>query len=211
MNVFTESSNKDLFDKVYALWESHKDYEILVQNGPRTGRHDAVTKQVICNHEYNKGEEAPLDKISEHFVELLKARNVPYKFYNFGFEIGDGKKTAHSIANQLLYLSTLGSNIYVLPAESVSMVSQLTTYLDPTKIIAFAPSSMNSEHQKLLNEAFGFGYLSKFAEDGSVLVPHNQTRRIQNDAKDAASDLLKGFHEKFPEVDLTDATPHDTH
>ncbi|MES2214411.1 MAG: hypothetical protein V4485_00110 [Pseudomonadota bacterium] len=206
INVYTPESNKDLFDKVYAFWKKHADYEVLVQNGPRTGKYDIDdTKKVVCNHEYKKGESPSLDKISEQFIEWLKSHDVPYKFYNFTFEVDGSKKIPHSVANQLLYLSTLTGNYCILPAESVSLLSQVTSYLDPQHIIAFAPDSMNAEHRKLLEMAFGLGYLSKFAEtegDKSVVTPTNKACRNQNDAEDAAFAIVDGFHAKFPEINL---------
>lgn len=197
IKVFTQKSAKSLFDKVYALYKKHNaDTEVIVHNGPRTGRYDPNnTKNVLCNHEHEKGQDIPLDNISKYFVSLLQEHNVPNKFLNFSFEIKYNSKKPHSVSDPLIYIATNTDSYYILPSESVSQISQLTMYIDPSRLVAFEPDSMNTEHKKLLDDALAKGYISRFEGD-NVIAPLHGTLRNADDNIVVIKHIVEGLHHK---------------
>lgn len=197
IKVFTEKSAKSLFDKVYALYQKHgSDTEVIIHNGPRTGRYDPQDPQnILCNHEHENGKEIPLDNISKYFLSLLEEHKVPRKFFNFSFETKYNIKKPHSVSDQLIYIATNTDSYYILPSESISQISQLTLYIDPSRLIAFEPDSMNQEHKKLLNDAWNNGYLSKF-EGENIVSPVRGVLRNSDDNIGVIKHILEGMHNK---------------
>jgi hypothetical protein len=166
--LFTIDSAKELFESVKALWENNgKKHGILVQNGPRTGKYDIDGKTVVCSHEYKAGsglEDNAIDGISRYFISLLKDESIPYGFFNFAFEVQDGgKRVKHSVYDQLLFLSySHPESYYVVPGESVTMLSQIPLYTHPDRVIVFKSSSMNRQHESIFDEFFNQGLFSYF-------------------------------------------------
>lgn len=197
MQYYSVVSNKTLFNDVYKLWKKlGSDYKVIVQNGPRTGKHDPSTGQVACAHEYKKGGDpkVAVDKISQQFIDSLRDAGVNYSFYNFAFELDGEKKKSISVANPLLYLSQNSDSYFVLPGESVSMVGQIPLYIESDRIIVFKPDSMNSAHRAIFDLAVEKSYISSFKDDGSVDFAKKRTKRQSDDAVDVAKDLISGYN-----------------
>lgn len=198
IKLFTKNSAKSLFDHVSALYTNiGSNVEILIHNGPRTGRHNPEdVSSIACNHEYEKGMKPPVDDISQYFVSLLQNSGISHQFLNFGFEVKNGKKRASSVSDALIYIATYTDSYYILPAESVSQISQLTLYIDPSRLIAFEPDSMNNEHDRLLDEAFAAGYLSKFGRAGNVISPERGVLRTSDDVVQVLANVLEAARAK---------------
>lgn len=197
MHYYSTDSNKILFNNLYKLWKKvGQDYKIIVQNGPRTGKHDPVTGKVACAHEYKKGDDpkAAIDKISQQFVENLHKAGMNYTLYNFAFELdGDAKKSL-SVFNPLLYVAQNSDSYFILPGESVSMIGQVSLYINSDRIVAFEPDSMNPTHKAILNLAEKRSYLSSFKKDGSVVFAEKSIKKESDDAVDVAKDLISGYN-----------------
>lgn len=65
------------------------DCTIIVQNGPRTGKHDPLTGKEQCLHKFNHGEDpqSAIDPISSYFINKLEENGIRHYFYNFSFEM----------------------------------------------------------------------------------------------------------------------------
>ena len=195
IKLFTKKSAHALFDDIRNLYRMAPSSEVVVQNGPRTGKYDS-NNQVICTHEYSQGTTPQIDSVTEYFISLLSHSKMKYTLHNFAFELDKrGKKTSYSTYNPLLYVALNTDSYYVIPGESVSQISQFTTYIKPEKLVVFESDSMNSSHQKLLGEAFALGYLSKFHQ-GHVMLPKNITQRSSDYTHQLASDILRGINTK---------------
>ncbi len=204
MRYFTKESAQKLFDDVYGLWEKNgKKHKIIVQNGPRTGKFNPKTGEIANLHDYKKGKDSSvaIDDISKEFLSMLDSRKILYQFYNFAFEVDGDKKKPISVYNQLLYISLQNSNpknYFILPAESVSSIGQITLYLNPDQIIAFRSDSMNESHEEILRMAIRKNYLSYFTDSGEVVAPNPPaSKRVGDDASDVANDIIDGFNKKF--------------
>ena len=197
MQYYTTQSNKTLFDDVQKLWKKlGPDYKVIVQNGPRTGKHDSTTGKIACLHEYKNGEDSKIavDKISQQFIDDLRAAGIDHSFYNFAFELDGDKKRVVSYFNQLLYLAQNSNSYFVLPGESVSMLGQIPLYIESDRIIAFQPSSMNSAHKSIFDLAVGRSYISYFGDDGRIAPAKKRIKRQGDDAVDVAKDMLSGYN-----------------
>ena len=199
-NLFTKESANDLFVKIHTLWnKTGQNHKIIIQNSPRTGKFDE-DGNILCAHEYTKGEnpEKAVDDISLYFKTLLDASNIPYEFYNFAFELDKGSKKPISVYNPLLYLAQLKKESYfILPGESISMISQLPVYLKPDQIIVFEPSSMNDQHKKVLDHALEEGYICQFGRDDIVTSPLKAEAPFKPDAQEVAEALLQSYNKSF--------------
>jgi hypothetical protein len=202
--LFSKDSVEMLFNNVVNLWEHHgKKHTILVQNSPRTGKFN-TDGNIVGTHKYHTGTpEQAIDEVSQYFLALLKkaheTKSLPFKFFNFAWEMTpDGREVKHSDYNELLYLATHGKdNIAVLPGESVTDLGKLPLYLEPQQVIVFKPDSMNDDHRKIFDAGFKRGWLSAFAENGTVLYPSPPQKRHDDDATLAAKEILEGIKVSF--------------
>jgi hypothetical protein len=186
IKLFTKESALELFNNLYKLWtDKGRKHKIFLQNSPRTGKFD-VNGQIICNHEYKKDEDPikAIDNISKYFVTLLAEKNMPFEFFNFAFEISeDNKRIVHSVYNQSLFLTTSNqNNLYIVPAESVSMLSQIPLYFEPTQVVVFRPSSMNEQHEAILTAVLNRGHALCFGE-----LEHTKENLVKMNLDDASS------------------------
>ena len=200
MCLFTEESALKLFDCVKALWQDlGMGHKIIVENGPRTGKH--LFDSPDNTHSYKKGEDPDIavDKISSYFMRLLKAEGIEHIFYNFAFEIdpATGIKTSNSLYNPLLHLSAENKqNYFIVPGESVSMLSQIPLYLAPKHVVVFKPSSMNEQHESIFGKVFTEGHLSYFDQYSHVILPDAPVQMTNDDAANVVSYLIKS-HDDF--------------
>lgn len=210
MRYFTEDSADELFNDLYLLWQNNPEFMVIVENGPRTGKHDPITGQVKSTHEYKLGEEDPsvaIDDISKHFVEQLKQKEIPFQFFNFAFEISENGKSSNSVFNQLLYLAqSKAENFFIIPGESVSMLGQIPLYIFSNKAIVFKPSSMNPDHEAIFQEALHQNFVSYFDAEGNIIYPKENSKRQLDDANQVASDLIEGYNNEIMGEVNTDIT-----
>ena len=206
MQYFTKDSASLLFNAVESLWKQHPDYTVIVENGPRTGKFDPTSGNIQCSHEYTKGEDAAIaiDPVSKHFVQLLEQHGgIPHSFFNFTFEVDGSAKKAHSVFNQLLYLTQSNSeNFFIIPGESVSMLGQIPLYISSHKAIVFKPSSMNSNHEEIFINAFAKNFISYFQEDGSIVNAKENIKRELDDSARVAEGIIAGYNDKFTEDEV---------
>ncbi len=199
---FTQASAKKLFDHLYHFWQTQgSKHKLIIQNGPRTGKHDPATGTVICSHEYHRGSssETAIDLVSKYFVDLCKEKKLDYVFFNFAFELDGSTKTSNSVFNQLLYIAQNSNhnNYFILPGESVSMLGQIPLYLPSNKIIVFKPDSMNEAHENIFSLGVQRDYFSYFSENGNVVTPTLFGKRTEDDGKQVIRNLITGYYEKF--------------
>lgn len=202
MKYFTKPCSKKLFDNVYKLWKQRgKKHHIIIQNGPRTGKHDPSTGTVACSHEYKKNEnpEQAVDAVSKYFVALCKEKNMDYTFFNFAFELDGSTKKSTSVFNQLLYLAQQpnNDNYFILPGESVSMLGQIPLYMFSDKIIVFKPDSMNESHNNIFNLGLQRGYYGYFSQTGDIITTPHPSKRTEDDGKKVITELIAGYKKKL--------------
>lgn len=200
MKYFTKASAKQLFQFVHKLWsDNNKQHIIIVENGPRTGKFNPTTGEIISTHEYSPGQnpEMAVDYISNYFIELLKTSKMNYEFYNFAVEIDENKRKSISYHKALLYLAEQPGNFFILPGDSVSSIGQIPLYLTSDKIILFKPSSMNEDHTQVVDLAFKKNYLSYFSDNGEIIMPTNITKRNEDDSSLVIKSILQGYSNKF--------------
>lgn len=195
VKLFTKESALELFNHTYKLWlEKGSKHKILLQNSPRTGKFDDQGK-VVCNHEYLKDTDPTkaIDDVSIYFLDLLNQHQVPFGFYNFAFEISqDNRRTSCSVYNQLLFLAQANcDNLYVIPGESVSMLSQIPLYLNPNQIVMFKPSSMNEQNAAVLISILNRGHALCFDEEGQLIQYKDLVKMRVDDASNIIDAIFK--------------------
>jgi hypothetical protein len=194
IRLFTRESARSLFEGVRSLWQREgKRHTLIVHNSPRTGKFGSAAGDVVCPHEVVKGQqpEGAVDQISQYFISLLREAEIPFHFFNFVFEIEGSKRLSNSIYLPLLFATrSLSTNYFILPGESVSMLSQVPLFLRPEQIIVFKPTSMNEQHLAILEEIFTKGHYSYFENDNNIRCPSRFTPLIHDDATAVARALL---------------------
>jgi hypothetical protein len=196
---FNEDSCRQLAQFVIKLLES-KDYSVIVENGPRTGKYTVNPPQSAHVHVKGEDPENSVDEISKIFLNELKARGIEPLFYNFTFEIDPEAtspvKIPNSVYSQLLYVAHKNpNNIFILPGESVSALSQTPLYINPENIIVFKPSSMNSQHEAIFSSIFDRGYLSYFDESGNVIYPVSREHMTHDIKDEVVNDIIGAYIE----------------
>lgn len=194
--IFTQCSAQKLVKDVINLRSKLGDqHQIIIQNGPRTGKHNPQTLKVQSTHEIREGQDpsTAVDPISEFVVGQFNKKNIPTHFFNFVFEISPtGQKKAKSYFNQLLYVAQQANNIFILPGESVSMMGQINLYLPANRIFVFESDSMNDSHRRVYENALKRGFVSTFDK---ISAP--KSLRESDDAIAVAKALINGFNNKF--------------
>lgn len=197
MKIFTQQSAAALCDLIAKLAGTHKK-TIILHNGPRTGKHDPETHEVVCTHEY-KGviPKDPQDPISLYIVDELKKREYDVKFFNFGFLVDEktGEKRAVSAFNPLVYFASASAapcNV-VISGESVSNLSLLPHFIKRDKLFVFEPDSMNSSHEAVLEEALQRGYVRALDQYKVTQHTKQSDAPLQSDAEAVVEAFLKSL------------------
>lgn len=197
MRYFTEDSSQELFNDLNMLWERNgRQHKIIIQNGPRTGKYNSETGEIINSHEYNAGSESVVDHISQGFIDKLENSCMEYKFFNFVTEINGDERKSSSVYNQLLYLA-YNDNYFIMPGESISMLGQVPLYVRSDKLIVFKSSSLNESHEAVFNLAVERNYVSYFSSEGEVVMPEEIKKRDKDDLSKTIQDIIQGCEKKF--------------
>lgn len=194
INYFTVESAKKLFDDLIFLWNKlGSKHKILIHNGPRTGKYDQQTGKEKCKHE----SENDVDQISNYLINLFKDIDAEFSFINFY----KSNNVAHSSFNPLLYIAQLSgaNNYFIVPGESVSMLSQIPLYLDPLKAIAFRSSSMNQEHLSFFKQTIEDGHMSYFQTEHREIITPKSPRKttiedLTKDLNNIVNDITESYH-----------------
>ena len=194
---FTKESVKKLFDNIVALRSKYRDkYTVVVQNGPRTGKFNPQNGEIICAHEYEKGKDSAtaIDGISQYFVSLLEQHSIPHYFFNFAFEIDGKNKKGLSVFNQLLYVAQMKQdNYFIVPGESISMLSQIPLYFEPGRVVVFKPDSMNASHNAIFHVIKNRGNISYFSDEQHVVVPEHPVKMKNDDTATIVNGIIDIF------------------
>jgi hypothetical protein len=126
------------------LW--HDQTVIMVTNGPRTGKHDPITKQP---YDPDPHRSHTLDASSKAFLEelgrQLEIDTDKIYFYDFQF---DALKTGPSAYKPMMHVLARSQKSYwYVPCESTSMVTE-STHLSAkgVEVIVYHPQSENATH-----------------------------------------------------------------
>lgn len=196
---FSEESALELFqDLIYLKKQLGNEYKILLQNSPRTGKY-SIDGEVICPHLWHgdTNNHESVDQLTRKFTSWLIDINLEYQFFPFTFK--DGKIS--SSYNPLLYIASLENNYFITPGESISMLSQVPSYIPPSRNIVFCPDSMNEQHEKVFEFLVSQGHFSFFHNDNtpSILRPFTETN-LYNPSQDLSklsTDLDYGLESKL--------------
>jgi hypothetical protein len=134
---YTAAEAQKLADYL-ALQVKDRNAHLLILNGPRTGKHNPLTGEVIAtSHRDGNG-----DAVTTAFVEALKNKGlIPAENFTL-LDFQFGKPSAYSIVLGVLHATK--SPIFVA-GESTSMVSETADCL-PGLVTAFHNGAMNQNH-----------------------------------------------------------------
>lgn len=77
MNNYTPQMASKLAMQIASMAKANN-YAVLITNGPRTGKHNPSTEEVLINHQDNI-----TDEVTLKFVEILDKQNIEYKLFDF--------------------------------------------------------------------------------------------------------------------------------
>jgi len=175
---------------------------IIVTNGPRTGKHNPVTGEIINTHKTTDS----MDEVSSEFINTINesgyAENIV--FYDFKF---DAEKWYDALLG--LTYENENSTVYV-PGESTSMISEALTLFNADRIRLYETNSMNSIHHRHLHNsiaAFALKHLKLGADekvysekmsklglfDSEHEVPLQHTYKIQTAEQEKQPDLASHY------------------
>jgi hypothetical protein len=150
MNVFSKESSELLINRLIYFMGYNKGapFKVIVQNGPRTGKHDPESKKESCLHTFKENEDPgqAVDEVSKYFTRRLAELKIPHLFYNFAFELLESGRKIHSFYKPLLHVAQSHQAMFFFPMESVSMCSELPYYIEQSRLFVYHTSSTNSDH-----------------------------------------------------------------
>lgn len=144
---------------------------VLGTNGPRTGKHNPDTGEVLLSHrelhpETKEPLDYQLDAVSMAFVRgleksgLVKGKN--FQFFDFKF----GKDGVVSAYQGLLgaTVAKVGSHVY-MPGESTSMVSEACDLLPNGSVTVFDNGAMSGAHMNHIDSVYTQGYTHRLSTE----------------------------------------------
>lgn len=164
-------SKADVQKLSYWLEKSNLPSPIIVINGPRTGKHDPLTAQVVHPHNYSK----EIDSITQYFIDSLKQLGLQTQLFNFGF---DSTPSAYYPLLGAVY-SNPGS-IILVPGESVSMISEIIDLFPKNNFIIYTNSSMNTEHYKFIKDLEAYGIMQLKERSGHYHLQQHQQNTYEH-------------------------------
>lgn len=136
IRLFTK---KDAEQLAKYLAEHTKDECILVLNGPRTGKHDDNHNVISTAHKNGK-----LDKVTQHFVHLLKEQLDSKRVKVFDFQFNN--KTPYNSFDLAIGAINETDGYLLIPGDSTSMVSEAIDNIKPGHVLIYTNNAMNEIH-----------------------------------------------------------------
>jgi hypothetical protein len=162
-----------------------QDSYLFVLNGPRTGKHNYMTKEEDKEAHRSK----KLDHVTQSFADYFKDHQ---KVKIFDFQYGK-----HGMYKAILgkILHTKESQIWV-PAESTSMISEIvdTLGLDKNnKILVYEHNAMSNVHKAHVKSEYDAGRIMFVTQDGKImdLADTSGGNLVASAAKSTADAILK--------------------
>lgn len=158
--------------KSNGLWHEHT--AVMVTNGPRTGKHNPVTGELLVPDPHRTH---ALDASSAAFLAELSAQlpGVKIHFYDFQFDALKEGPSAYKPMMHLVVNSRQG--IWYVPSESTSMVTE-SSYLAEkgVQIMVYHPGSENDSHLRHALDYIRLGIVADIAPilPTSALMPVNE-------------------------------------
>lgn len=120
----------------------------MITNGPRTGKFNIKTKEAVQPDPHSNGIlDKPTEEVSGTFLKSMNEYFPHHKIYFYNFQ-----QQAESAYLSMMHCAIHAEQaIWIVPAESVSMISE-STYLSEKGVLvaAYVPSSVNPEHMKIV-------------------------------------------------------------
>lgn len=164
---------------------------LLILNGPRTGKHDQRTGQVIETSHRN----GHIDAVTASFIDTLKKQGLTegkdFTLFDFQF----GKPSAYPVVLGALHATT--SPVFVA-GESTSMVSETADCL-PDLVTVYTHGAMNENHRNHCESEYAAGRVHVLEnEDGNWKLrkavapsPAQDSRPASQIIADAIVDIFK--------------------
>lgn len=152
---------------------------LMITNGPRTGKHDPITKKPLVPDPHRSGIS---DVVSDTFVNELK-QQFPGKviFYDFQF----GQTSAYQPMMHRVCQAEMA--LWFVPAESSSMVTESSLLSEKNiPVIVYTPASANENHITLVADAKQNGLISMIEH----LEPTGQGKQVVRLAANQIADAM---------------------
>lgn len=155
MKYYTPEMAAMLAQQISGL-AKEKNYVILITNGPRTGKHNPNTGEVLINHQ-----DGIIDDVTLKFIEKLKSYNIEFKLFDF--------QRGQQNHKNLIFGAILKNpgSIILAPGESTSMISECTDLMEAGSVIIYMNEAMNENHKKHVLSEFE-DKRAHIMEDGNI-------------------------------------------
>ncbi len=166
---------------------------IKVTNGPRTGKHDKLTKQLLDVHGRNindKNIEIDLDYVTEAFCHRLGQLKLNYELYNFDFRF------LPSAYYPLLgcALQNRSSKIFV-PGASSSMLSEISDIFPMNTYLIVEGPNMNAIHHRDVDIRYDLGVEVIKQQRDKTYSSSKRDTAIKYEYKSSALTVAKYLHD----------------
>lgn len=198
IRFFTPEEAEEKAARIYQATKAHyakldkvfdENTLFFVTNGPRTGKHNYVTKALL---DPNPHETDVLDATSFAFTDALR-KLMEADGLNPGqlmFEdFKSGKASAYKPMLRFL-IDTQG--LYFVPAESTSMVTEASHPASQgVTVVAYRPGSENPSHTAHLDQCYEMGLLAILESDGELKA---RKAVASDDVKVASVDIMNAVY-----------------
>ncbi|MCH2038478.1 MAG: mitochondrial fission ELM1 family protein [Rickettsiales bacterium] len=164
---------------------------VIVTNGPRTGKYDPRSSDIIGKHDGNA-----VDKVSEAFIDGLKGAGVKTVFYDFVY---NGESKFKPIVS---HISKDPQSKAFVTGESTSMLSEVGDNIIYKNLYVLPISSMNEAHEKHVDSLYRNGKANILASSKDqdrmfigdargAIFSANASETIANAVKDQVRDAIQ--------------------
>lgn len=189
MNYFTPDNVSKLLKNII---NNFSDYTLLISNGPRTGKHNPATGDILKNHI-----DDIMDPVTEKFIQGLEQKQIKYKLFDFQM----GKPSYKN----LIFATIISKkdNRILIPGESTSMISEATDLIQNEKVIIYLNEAMNDNHKKHISSEFEAGRASLMDLEGNINKVSNKEVKTSPAKVLIAQEIIKQLKEKNMEKTAT--------
>lgn len=148
MKYFTEDDAKQQASHIAKYLVNHgydkEDTAIMITNGPRTGKYVPDTGGVRSPDPHHCGH---IDLVSRAFIEKFREMIAHSQIFFYDFQFDDLKNGPSAYKPMMKQVADSKDGLWVVPSESISMVTESSFLLEKRKIVViYHPSSENSVH-----------------------------------------------------------------
>jgi len=188
MRYYTEHEAQALAKAATTLARGQK-ANLVVLNGPRTGKHDPKTGMVRAQAH----RDGAVDPATAAFIHAAAQEGFTAGSNLLLLDFQFGKP---SLFNAVLGALRATQGKIIINGDSISMISECTTVLNPDQVILASNAAMSEIHHAYLKQEHACGRASLLSDTGGLILPDSTATPPPPAAQAIAHTLLNQLNKK---------------